>query len=178
MATAIKFIKFFRLIVCFRCNFSLKNSIQFGNSSNCSLFTGENTAINGSMVTVLASVGLTKKRFGHQAILMIFSSRSPRTGKWTKANSTKINIMKEKNSQNRSTSRAGASEWKPENKLHFHCNEIWHFRILDSTYSQIRVYHLVSYDYGINQICREVLFICVITRKCTTIIVKPQVSRV
>ena len=29
------------------------------------------------MVTVLASVGLTKKRFGHLVILMIFSSRSP-----------------------------------------------------------------------------------------------------
>ena len=27
---------------------------------------------------VLASIGLTKKRFGHQAILMIFSSKSPR----------------------------------------------------------------------------------------------------
>ena len=50
----------------------MKNSIQFGNSSNYSLFTGENTAINDSMVTVLASIGLTKKRFGHQAILMIF----------------------------------------------------------------------------------------------------------
>ena len=65
-------------LFCSRCNFSLKSSIQFGNSSNYSLFTGENTAINDSMVTVLASVGLTKKRFGHQAILMIFSSRSPR----------------------------------------------------------------------------------------------------
>ena len=61
----------------FRCNFSLKNSIQFGNSSNCSLFTGENTAINDSMVTVLVSVGFTKKRFGHQATLMIFFSRPP-----------------------------------------------------------------------------------------------------
>ena len=49
-----------------------KNSIQFGNSSNYRLFTEENTAINVSMVTVLASVGLTKKCFGHQAILMIF----------------------------------------------------------------------------------------------------------
>ena len=55
----------------------MKNSIQFGNGSNYSLkiFTGENTAINGSMVMVLASVGLTKKRFGHQAILMIFAIR-------------------------------------------------------------------------------------------------------
>ena len=79
LATTTKFIKLSQLIVCFRCGFSFKNSIQFGNSSNYSLFTGEDTAINGSIVLVLASVGLTKKRFGHQAVLMIFSSRSPRS---------------------------------------------------------------------------------------------------
>ena len=40
-------------------------------------FNGENIATNWSKVTVLALDGLTKKHFGHYALLKIFSLRSP-----------------------------------------------------------------------------------------------------
>ena len=69
MATATKFMKFSRSIVFFRYNFSLTKCTQFGNDSNCSKFNGENIATNCSMVKVPALAGLTKKRFGHYAIL-------------------------------------------------------------------------------------------------------------
>ena len=47
---------------------------QFGNDSNYSKFNGEKIATNCSRVTVLASDGLTKKHFGHYALLKIFPS--------------------------------------------------------------------------------------------------------
>ena len=76
MATATKFMKF-SLLFCFRYNFSLTNSTQFGNDLNYSKFNGENIETNSSVVTVLALDGLTKKHFGHYAFLKIFSLRSP-----------------------------------------------------------------------------------------------------
>ena len=59
--------------------FSLKNPTQFGSDSNCSLFTEQNTASNCFMATILVSVGLTKRRFGHLHVttLLFFPSRSP-----------------------------------------------------------------------------------------------------
>ena len=51
-----------------RYNISSENSTQFGTISN-SLYNVENTATNCSVVTVLALVGLTKKSFGHIAIV-------------------------------------------------------------------------------------------------------------
>ena len=77
MATATKFMKFSSLIFCLRYNSSLTNSTQFGNNSNYSKFNGENIATNCSRVTVLALDALTKKHFGHYALLKIFSLRSP-----------------------------------------------------------------------------------------------------
>ena len=77
MATATKFRKF-----CFLYNSSLTNSTQFGNDSNYSKFNEGNIATNCSRVTVLALDGLTKKHFGHYAILKIFSLRSPSMSKW------------------------------------------------------------------------------------------------
>ena len=44
------------------------------------LFTRENTATNYSIVTVLDSVGLIKKYFGHFAFFRIFSSKWPSSG--------------------------------------------------------------------------------------------------
>ena len=49
MAIVTKFMKFSWLF-CFRCNFSLTNSTQFGNDSNYSKFSGENISINCFMV--------------------------------------------------------------------------------------------------------------------------------
>ena len=71
MTTATKFIKFSWLF-CFRHNFSSKNITQSGNSSNYSYFADEYTATNCSVLTVHASVGLTKIRFGHYIIGRIF----------------------------------------------------------------------------------------------------------
>ena len=48
------------------------HSTQFGNDSNYRYSNGENTATNCSMEIALASVGLTKKHFGHHAVLKIF----------------------------------------------------------------------------------------------------------
>ena len=64
---------------CSRYNFSLKNNTQLGNSSNFSLFPGDNITVNCFMDMILASRRLTKKRFGHKAYLTTFYSRSPRT---------------------------------------------------------------------------------------------------
>ena len=55
----------------YRFNSSLTNSTQFGNDSK---FNGENIATNCSTVIVLALDGLTKKHFGHYALLKIFPS--------------------------------------------------------------------------------------------------------
>ena len=71
IVAATKFIKFFvtalvRNIVCSSAQFTaylLEKTLQL--------------TCNVSVVTVLASVGLTKTRFDHQAILSIFSSRLP-----------------------------------------------------------------------------------------------------
>ena len=52
----------------------MTNSTQFGNDSNCSKFNGKNIATNRSRVTVFALDGLTKKHFGHCAILKLFPS--------------------------------------------------------------------------------------------------------
>ena len=57
----------------------MTNSTQFGNDSNYSKFNGENVATNCSRVTVLALDCLTKKHFGHCALLKLFSVKSPRT---------------------------------------------------------------------------------------------------
>ena len=73
MATATKFMRLF----CFRCNSSLANSTQLGDDSNYSKFNGEKIATNCSRVTALALDGLTKKNFGHYALLKL-SLRSPR----------------------------------------------------------------------------------------------------
>ena len=55
------------LISCFV--FAIILVTQFGNDSNYSKFNGKNIAANCFMVTVLASDGLTKKHFGHYALL-------------------------------------------------------------------------------------------------------------
>ena len=73
MVTATKFMKFCWLF-CFRYNSSLTNNTQFGNDSNNSKFNGENIATSSSRVTVFALDGLTKKHFGHYALLKIFPS--------------------------------------------------------------------------------------------------------
>ena len=73
MATTTIFMKFSWLF-CFRYNSSLTNSTQFGNGSSYSKFNGENTVTNCSRVTVFALDGLTKKHFGHYALLKIISS--------------------------------------------------------------------------------------------------------
>ena len=45
---------------CSRCNFSLKNSTQLGNSPNYSLFTEKNTTAFSSVEMVLVSSGLQR----------------------------------------------------------------------------------------------------------------------
>ena len=77
MAAAAKFMRFSWLF-CFRYHFSFANSTQSGNSSNYSLFSGENSATSCYVVTVLALAGLTKELVGHYAFLKIFSFRSRR----------------------------------------------------------------------------------------------------
>ena len=68
ISTVKNFIRYSWLTVLFFLySFSLKNNTQFPKSSNYSLFTGENAATICSVVTVLASFGLTKKRFSHHA---------------------------------------------------------------------------------------------------------------
>ena len=62
----------------FHYNSSLTNSTQFRNDSNYTTFNGENIATNCFMITVLVLDGLTKKDFGHYALLKIFSLTSPR----------------------------------------------------------------------------------------------------
>ena len=58
---------------CFRYNSGFTNSTQFGNDSHNSKFNGENSATNCFMIIVLALDGLTKKHFGHYALLKNFS---------------------------------------------------------------------------------------------------------
>ena len=58
-------------LFCFGCNLNLTNSTQFGNDSNYRKFKGENIGTICSVVTVLALDGLTKKQFGHYAVLKI-----------------------------------------------------------------------------------------------------------
>ena len=72
MATDTKFMKFSWLF-CFRYNSGLTNS----HISSYSKFNGENIATNCSQVTIPALGGLTKKYFGHYALLKIFSLKSP-----------------------------------------------------------------------------------------------------
>ena len=57
-------------------------TVHFGNDSNYSKFIGEeDIATNCSKVTVLALDGLTKKRFGHYALLKFFPSDHQEVGK-------------------------------------------------------------------------------------------------
>ena len=52
----------------------MTKSTQFGNDSNYSKFNGENITTNCFIATVFPLDGLTKKHFGHYALLKIFSS--------------------------------------------------------------------------------------------------------
>ena len=51
------------------------SSRQFRSPRSCSKFKVENIATNCSMVAVIALAGLTKKRFGHYAILKMFCQK-------------------------------------------------------------------------------------------------------
>ena len=51
--------------------------------TNYSKFNGENVATNCSMVTVLALDGLTKKHFGHYALLKFFPQKAIPGLKWS-----------------------------------------------------------------------------------------------
>ena len=75
---------FMMKLFCSRYNFCLENSTHFGSDSNYSLFIGENNATDCSVETVLTSVSLIKKRFGHLAVLENLSFRSPRKNRAVK----------------------------------------------------------------------------------------------